>query len=319
MEPLISVMTVVYNGEPFVERCYRSLLAQRFADWEWIVVDDGSTDGTRSALEAIRNREPRMRLIRYQPNRGRGYARTIALEKARGSWVAVWDVDDLYFAHHLGRIDHARRGGFDYYGSTSVVLDRKLRYLGIRGWGYPLPPTDVRAGCHAAMGMRLDLARRIGYQPDLRTVGQVAEDARICLILPTHYRGLLDDEPSFANVIGHEVFLRKSIDANTTRMACMRDLFERGELPLTREQFERLRDADRRKLRMLKSLWLCPPLYKLIMSFRPRGRLLPDRRLSEEQEAFLATFRRPARRPATRRECHELVVDVMASDPVPPR
>src|SRR5215212_1938752 len=118
MDPLISVMTVVYNGRAFVERCYRNLLAQTFSSWEWVVVNDGSSDGTSEVLEDIRRREPRMRLISYPDNRGRGHARTLALEQARASWVAVWDVDDFYFPNRLDRVDAARREGFDYYSST---------------------------------------------------------------------------------------------------------------------------------------------------------------------------------------------------------
>src|SRR5262245_38246298 len=110
----ISVMTVVYNGEAFVDRCYRNLLAQTTTDWEWIVVNDGSDDGTEELLRDIQKREPRMRLVSYPDNHGRGHARTVALEQASGEWVAVWDVDDLYFPNRLERIEQARQDGLDY-------------------------------------------------------------------------------------------------------------------------------------------------------------------------------------------------------------
>ena len=51
MSPLFSVVTPVYNGAPFIRDCYESLAAQTFADWEWVVVDDGSQDGTRAEVE----------------------------------------------------------------------------------------------------------------------------------------------------------------------------------------------------------------------------------------------------------------------------
>jgi len=73
--PPISVMTVIYNGESFLRRCYRNLLAQTFTDWEWIAVNDGSTDRTEPLLRQIERREPRLRIVTYAPNRGRGYAR----------------------------------------------------------------------------------------------------------------------------------------------------------------------------------------------------------------------------------------------------
>jgi len=283
-------MTVVYNGEPFVERCYRNLLAQRFVHWEWNVVDDGSCDGTHDLLRSISKREPRLRLIRLETNRGRGTARTVALENARGDWTAVWDIDDLYFPHRLDRIDAARSEGCDYYSSTAVVLDRNLGYIGVRGWHYPFPPTQIRAGCHAALASRTDLARKIGYLPHLQTVGQIGEDVAIGYTLAVTKRGLLDDAPTFINVIGYEVFLRKSIDANTVRMSYVQEMFDRGDLPLTREQFEAIQSADRRKLKILKLLRVCPPVYPLIMSFRPRGHLLPGQQLTAEQRAFLESY-----------------------------
>jgi glycosyltransferase involved in cell wall biosynthesis len=291
MNPPISVMTVVYNGERFLQRCYRSLLAQNYPRWEWIVVDDGSRDGTHEVLKSLQRREPRLRLIHCEDNRGRGYARTLALQHARGDWTAVWDVDDLYFPHRLDRIDWARREGFDYYSSTAVVLDRKLRYVGVRGWHYPFPPTSIRAGCHAALAFRTDLGREIGYLPHLTTVGQIGEDVAIGYTLAASKRGLLDDDPTFINVIGHEVFLRKSIDANTVRMNYQRGMFERGELPLTGEQFGRLDAAERRKLRILNWLRVCPSLYPILMSFRPRGRLLAEAHLTEQQRQFIESCR----------------------------
>ena len=287
MNPAISVMTVIYNGQPFIERCYRNLLAQSFTNWEWVVVNDGSTDATPQLLEDLRRREPRMRLVSAAHNRGRAQARTLAIQHACAPWTAVWDVDDFYFPNRLERVDTARRQGFDYYSSTAVVLDRKLRFLGVRGWHYPFPPSSIRAGCHAALAFLTDLARQIGYLPHLNTVGQIGEDVAIGFTLAVAKRGLLDGEPTFINVIGHEVFLRKSIDSNTVRMAYFREMFERGELPLTREQFDRVLAADRRKLRILKLLRLCPPLYPLIMSFRPRGRLIPAHQLTAEQLAFI--------------------------------
>ncbi len=100
--PVFSVITPVYNGEAFVDRCYRCLALQTFTDWEWVVVDDGSTDHTAELVRRIA--DPRVRLTSYQPNRGRGHARLQALEASRGDWMVVWDVDDLHYPDRLARI-----------------------------------------------------------------------------------------------------------------------------------------------------------------------------------------------------------------------
>jgi len=287
-DPVISVMTIVYNGEAFMERCHRNLLAQTFTDWEWIVINDGSTDGTEAILQQLQQREPRLHVTSYPKNVGRAHARTLALKESKGQWVAVWDADDFYFPRRLARIDQARREGFDYYNSSAIVVDQQLNFIGVRGFGKPWPTLDIRTACHAAMGIRLDLAREIGYLPHLKTVGQIGEDVPMIYLPPVTHRGLLDDnDPTFINVIGNEVFLRKSIDANTIRIEYMKELFSRGVLPLTREEFDTLAAADHRKLRKLKMLQLFPPLYKLIMSFRPRGDIVNGRKLTREEERFL--------------------------------
>jgi cellulose synthase/poly-beta-1,6-N-acetylglucosamine synthase-like glycosyltransferase len=72
--PTFSVMTPVYNGEAFFRRCFGVLREQTISDWEWVVVDDGSTDQTAEIVRSID--DDRIRFISYPENQGRGYART---------------------------------------------------------------------------------------------------------------------------------------------------------------------------------------------------------------------------------------------------
>lgn len=123
--PVFSVLTPVYNGAPYIERCYASLAAQTFGDWEWVVVDDGSTDQTAELVRALN--DPRIRLVSYQPNRGRGYARYESLAAATGDWMVVWDADDFYFPDRLDKMNRARLDGYDFFCSYSVVVDNQLR------------------------------------------------------------------------------------------------------------------------------------------------------------------------------------------------
>ena len=107
-QPLVSVVTPVYNGERMISRCYWSLCKQTWTDWEWVVVDDGSTDGTCDVLRRIADSDDRVRVVSYTPNRGRGYARTASLREVKADWTVLWDADDLYMPHRLARIDAAR-------------------------------------------------------------------------------------------------------------------------------------------------------------------------------------------------------------------
>lgn len=90
--PLISVIIPVYNGEAFLAEAVESIRRQSYEPLEIIIVDDGSTDGTRSVVEGF-GRE-----VRYihQANSGIGAARNRGVELARGSLFAFLDADDLW-------------------------------------------------------------------------------------------------------------------------------------------------------------------------------------------------------------------------------
>lgn len=97
--PFFTVIIPVYNREAYIGECVDSVLSQRFTDFELIVVDDGSTDGTSQLLSTY-SRDKRMRVI-SQSNKGRCSARNSGLHSAQGTWICFLDSDDIYFPNHL--------------------------------------------------------------------------------------------------------------------------------------------------------------------------------------------------------------------------
>ena len=93
MPSLISVVVPVYNSAPYLETCLRSLLAQTWQDWEAILVDDGSTDGSARLCDTWAKKEPRLRVI-HQENAGVSAARNAGIAAARGDYLAFVDADD---------------------------------------------------------------------------------------------------------------------------------------------------------------------------------------------------------------------------------
>lgn len=89
--PFFTVVVTTYNREPIVRRCVDSCLAQTYRDFEVVVVDDASTDGTVAALE--RYEEPRLRVVALAENQGINSARQRGVENARGEWVVMVDSD----------------------------------------------------------------------------------------------------------------------------------------------------------------------------------------------------------------------------------
>lgn len=93
---MISVIIPVYNGERFIENAVKSVLAQTAADWELVIVNDGSTDGTRALLERCCAQDPRIR-IHHQQNGGVSAARNAGIALARGEYLAFLDADDEWY------------------------------------------------------------------------------------------------------------------------------------------------------------------------------------------------------------------------------
>lgn len=89
-----SVVIPVYNAAPYLEQCLDSLLAQTFADWEAICVDDGSPDGCGAILDRYAAQDARFVVI-HQANGGEGAARNAGLSVARGRWICFLDADDV--------------------------------------------------------------------------------------------------------------------------------------------------------------------------------------------------------------------------------
>jgi glycosyltransferase involved in cell wall biosynthesis len=95
--PVVSVILPVYNRESSIERAVRSVLAQTYRPLELIVVDDGSTDGTRDLLRTLGSD---IRVV-TQPHAGAYVARNFGVRHARGEFIAFADSDDAWLPHLL--------------------------------------------------------------------------------------------------------------------------------------------------------------------------------------------------------------------------
>ncbi len=102
-QPLFSVVISTYNRRDIVQRCVTSCLQQDFDDFEVVVVDDGSTDGTAPSLERIG--DPRLGVVVHPNNRGMLPARHTGAVSARGTWLVVLDSDWELIPGALSRLD----------------------------------------------------------------------------------------------------------------------------------------------------------------------------------------------------------------------
>ena len=91
----VSVLTAVRNGARYLEETVASIQSQSYADWEYIVVDDASSDGTGEIAERLGRQDPRIRLIRRATSGGPFAAANEGLKSARGKYLVRTDGDDL--------------------------------------------------------------------------------------------------------------------------------------------------------------------------------------------------------------------------------
>jgi glycosyltransferase involved in cell wall biosynthesis len=103
---MFSIVMPLWNKRRTVESTMASVLGQTWRDFELVVVDDGSTDGSAELVSAFR--DPRVRVL-TQANAGAAAARNAGIEAARHDWIAFLDADDLWMPDHLVELDRIRR------------------------------------------------------------------------------------------------------------------------------------------------------------------------------------------------------------------
>ena len=93
MQPTVSIIVPVYNAEKTLERCVDSILNQTYQDFELLLVDDGSPDGSGALCDAYARQDSRVRVF-HQENAGVSAARNLALDHAAGEYLQFLDSDD---------------------------------------------------------------------------------------------------------------------------------------------------------------------------------------------------------------------------------
>jgi glycosyltransferase involved in cell wall biosynthesis len=146
--PQVSVIMPAYDAQAFIAEAIESIRIQDGVDLEIIVIDDGSTDGTRAIVERIAQQEPRLRLL-TSPHAGVAKARNLGLAAARAGIIAFLDADDLYPPGRLARQLNILRA----QPETLVVMGETLVFRRLQDWA-PAPGTQARR----FLGIKLDAA-----------------------------------------------------------------------------------------------------------------------------------------------------------------
>ena len=120
----VSVIIPCYNAERYLPQCLDSVLAQQERDFEVLLVDDGSSDGTLSVARGYAERDARITVL-HQENAGVCAARNLGLEHAAGDWVTFVDSDDLITPDALAVMLSAVYDGVDMVVCAHETFDEK--------------------------------------------------------------------------------------------------------------------------------------------------------------------------------------------------
>ena len=103
MSEMISIITPLYNSEEFILDMIKSVQAQTYQNWEMIVVDDCSQDGGPNIIKKISKTDERIKLISQKQHSGPSHVRNVAIELAKGRYLAFLDSDDLWHEQKLNK------------------------------------------------------------------------------------------------------------------------------------------------------------------------------------------------------------------------
>jgi len=130
--PVVSVITPVWNAAATLSEAVASVQAQTEPAWEMILIDDGSTDGSRALAERLAAEEPRLRVIGFPVNRGAAAARNAGIRAARGRFIAFLDADDRWYPEKLKlQLVFMVREGVPFVFASYRRIDPAGRPLGI--------------------------------------------------------------------------------------------------------------------------------------------------------------------------------------------
>ena len=167
--PRVSMLMTLYNAEAFVVETMESVLAQTFDDFEFVIVDDGSTDRSLAIVRRFQKQDPRVRIL-SRPNTGIVGALNDGLQACVGEYVARIDADDLCESERLSlqvaRLDKAP--DLVALGCCAIAVDPKGRELG--AFDVPLSHEDIERNHlqgvssihHPAVMMRREAVNRAG-------------------------------------------------------------------------------------------------------------------------------------------------------------
>lgn len=218
-EATITVFTITYNCKRYIHRCYQSILNQSYEDWIWLVIDDGSTDGTHDAIKAIH--DSRIIYYKIEDNVGRGKARNFGLARVETKWLMVLDMDDIMLHNRLNRFQEAILNNYDGLISSTLLVDEGLNIKGLR---HVIYNKYFNLFTHATLCIKTEILKNISYS-DTR----YAEDQRVILLVSKLGNIFYCKEPLYVYQEDASINIRGAYLSNYNAISILYCLFFRNK------------------------------------------------------------------------------------------
>lgn len=186
MVPFFSIILPTFNRAAFISRAIQSVMDQVFADWELLVVDDGSTDATDKVVKGFDDHRIK---YRWQENTERSAARNRGMELAKGQYICFLDSDDYFLPHHLSSLHKAIK---DNGQPRALFFVQTLREK--EGELEKLSAAETNGGRNAEwlLGQSIGVPRWCGHriifeELQFDTAYRIGEDKELLMRIIQHY------------------------------------------------------------------------------------------------------------------------------------
>jgi len=183
--PLISVIMPVYNSEKYLAKAIESILNQTYRNFEFIIINDGSTDNSFEIIKKYAKRDERIILIDRKENKGLVYSLIEGINQARGEFIARMDADDVSLPKRFERqMEYMIKNNLDVCGSFIQFLRKGIKERII---AFPIKHNDIKytllfvnTFSHPTMMFKREVFQKVNYSSDYES----AEDYKLwCDIL----------------------------------------------------------------------------------------------------------------------------------------
>ena len=183
---ILTVAMPVYNRQDFLAQSIKSILRQTYQDFEFLILDDASSDNSLEILKEYQKKDKRIKILQNKKNQGEAYCRNLLITKARGKYLAWMDSDDIAPSHRLFKqLKFLEKNPYiDILGGQVIMFGKKKQFLYCPFENHSIQShmISICALVTASLMIRLEKIKKLGlkFQENIRVAPDFDFYARFC-------------------------------------------------------------------------------------------------------------------------------------------